>query len=54
MNGLCKEGKVREAHKLFYRMVHRGLSPNTMSYNTLNSGYWKEGKMKESKSLLYE
>jgi len=32
MNGLCKEGKVRE---LFHRMVHKGLSPNTMSYNTI-------------------
>ena len=54
MNGLCKEGKVREAHQLFHRMVHRELSPDTMSSNTLICGYCKERKMKEPKSLLYE
>ena len=54
MNGLCKEGKVREAHQLFHQMVHKGLSLDTMSYNTLICGYCKEGKMKELKSLLYE
>ncbi|GMI98169.1 hypothetical protein like AT5G40400 [Hibiscus trionum] len=54
MSGLCKERRVREAHQLFHRMVHRGLDPDIVSYNTLISGYCKEGRMQESKYLMHE
>ncbi|KAF9589130.1 hypothetical protein IFM89_019180 [Coptis chinensis] len=54
MKDLCDQGKVKEAHQLFHRMIDRRFSPDTLAYNFLICGYGKEGKMQEVKSLYRE
>ncbi|KAF9589982.1 hypothetical protein IFM89_029719 [Coptis chinensis] len=54
MKGLCDQGKVKEAHQLFHRMIDRGFSPDTLAYNSLICRYGKERKMQEAKSLYRE
>ncbi|XP_038717813.1 pentatricopeptide repeat-containing protein At5g40400 isoform X2 [Tripterygium wilfordii] len=48
------EGKLREAHQLLHQMIHRGMDPDIVSYNTLVFAYCKDGKMQESRSLLLD
>ena len=52
MNGLCRDAKVSHAHQLFDRMLGRGLNPHRYSWNVLIHRFYKEGQMRERRSLL--
>uniref|UniRef100_A0A6N2MPV1 Pentacotripeptide-repeat region of PRORP domain-containing protein n=1 Tax=Salix viminalis TaxID=40686 RepID=A0A6N2MPV1_SALVM len=42
-NGLCNEGKIKDAVELFNEMVRRGHEPDVITYNTLINGLCKTG-----------
>lgn len=52
--GLCKEGKLDEAMKLFFEMARRNICPNVVTYNALIDGLCKEGKLAKVGKLFSE
>ena len=49
INGYCKAEMIDEAKQLFNEMIHQGLTPNIVSYNT--HGFCQLGKLREAQEL---
>ncbi|XP_026457950.1 putative pentatricopeptide repeat-containing protein At1g09680 [Papaver somniferum] len=52
INGLCLDGGLKEAAKLFDSMVDRGLEPNEITYNVLIDGHCRNRKLGEAVQLF--
>ncbi|KAH7849825.1 hypothetical protein Vadar_023524 [Vaccinium darrowii] len=54
MKGLCLTNRIDEGFKHLAAMKSRGLTPNTVIYNTLLHGICKNGKVGRARSLMNE
>ncbi|THG20463.1 pentatricopeptide repeat-containing protein At2g17525, mitochondrial [Camellia sinensis] len=54
MKGLCLTNRIDEGFKHLAAMKSRGLTPNTVIYNTLLHGLCKNGKVGRARSLMNE
>ncbi|XP_074308702.1 pentatricopeptide repeat-containing protein At2g17525, mitochondrial [Silene latifolia] len=54
MKGLCVTNRIRDGFKLLQVMKTRGLSPNTVIYNTLLHSLCRNGKVSRARSLMSE
>ncbi|XP_021751682.1 pentatricopeptide repeat-containing protein At2g17525, mitochondrial-like [Chenopodium quinoa] len=54
MKGLCLTNRIGDGFKLLQVMKTRGLTPNTVIYNTLLHALCKNGKVGRARSLLSE
>ena len=54
INGLCKDGKLCEALKLFDRMKLQGLKPDVALYNKIINGFVDLNKCQEAANFLDE
>ncbi|KAI9174151.1 hypothetical protein LWI28_012797 [Acer negundo] len=49
---LCKCGKMDEANMLYKLMIHRGIQPDTYTYNILMDGYCLVGRIHDAEKLF--
>jgi pentatricopeptide repeat protein len=54
LNGLCKDGKVAEAEQVLQMLVHTGLVPTRVIYNTLISDYFQIRDFKRAFSVFVQ
>lgn len=54
MKGLCLTNRISEGFKLLQTMKSRGITPNTVIYNTLLHALCKNGKVGRGRSLMNE
>ncbi|KAJ3695850.1 hypothetical protein LUZ60_001227 [Juncus effusus] len=53
MGVLCKEGRIKDAFKLFDEMIERDkIMPDHLTYNILLDGFCKQGQMDKAKLLF--
>ncbi|KAK4717620.1 hypothetical protein R3W88_015958 [Solanum pinnatisectum] len=52
INGLCKNGKLDEAHAVFEKHCFTGLLPDVRTYNVLINGFCLEQLFDEAKDIL--
>ncbi|XP_042490711.1 pentatricopeptide repeat-containing protein At5g18950-like [Macadamia integrifolia] len=50
IDGLCKMGRLGEARKLWFEMIHKGFKQNEYTYNALMDGYCKAGFCQHGKT----
>ncbi|XP_055830772.1 putative pentatricopeptide repeat-containing protein At1g12700, mitochondrial [Solanum dulcamara] len=52
INGLCKNGKLDEAHVVFEKLSFIGLLPNVRTYTVMINGFCLKGLFDEAKDIL--
>ncbi|VAI49507.1 unnamed protein product [Triticum turgidum subsp. durum] len=52
MDGICKEGRVMDAHDIFHLVTDIGLKPNIITFNTLIDGHCLVGEMEKAFGVL--
>jgi pentatricopeptide repeat protein len=54
MNGLCKQGQVKNADMLLNAMLNLGIVPDDITYNILLQGHCKHGKLGDFQNVKTE
>jgi pentatricopeptide repeat protein len=54
MNGLCKQGQVKNADMLLNAMLNLGVVPDDITYNILLQGHCKHGKLGDFQNVKTE
>jgi len=51
---MCKAWRLKDARRMFDRMVQNGLCTDAVAYSVLITGYCNEGRLREARFLLME